>query len=39
MLDSKLVTMCGYELGIITDLQVGEILYSSENIPFMGFYN
>ena len=24
--------MCGYELGVISDLQVGEILYSSENV-------
>ena len=32
MPDSKFVSMCGYELGIISDLQVGEILYSSENV-------
>ena len=32
MPDSKFVSVCGYELGIISDLQVGEILYSSENV-------
>ena len=32
MPDSKFVSMCGYELGIISDFQVGETLYSSENV-------
>ena len=32
MPDSRFVSMCGYELGVISYLHVGEILYSSENV-------